>query len=61
MCPPQWLRLGSLGGTQGKLGGRRAGAHAGCYSRLLGLVFIPPSATSLPHGSLQPSAGGRVL
>lgn len=25
------------------------------------LVFIPPPGTSLPPGSLQPSAGGRVL
>ena len=28
MCPPRWLRPGSLGGTLGEPGERRAGAHA---------------------------------
>ena len=28
MCPPRWLRPGSLGSTLGELGERRAGAHA---------------------------------
>jgi len=27
MCPPRWLRPGSLGGTLGEPGERRAGAH----------------------------------
>ena len=65
LCPPRWLRPGSLGSALGGLRGRagrgRAGAHAGCYSRLLGLVPIPPPATSLPPGTLQPSAGCRLL